>query len=173
MTRLRQSALNLTLAASLALLPLSSALAAKPGAAAETTAEAELEAAAAAFETRMEEFGARAEAIGEDETLTEEAKESAIMALWGEYAGDVTSFTAFATTQASAIAGAALADVDVEALVSQAMAEANAEIAANVAGTMMGITAMGAQMADPAMMQPLMDYAQAEAEDALILANDD
>ena len=173
MTRLRQSALNLSLAAALALLPLSSALAAEPGAAATTAAEAELEAAAAAFETRMEEFGARAEAIGEDETLTEEAKEAAILALWGEYAGDVTSFTAFATPQASAIAGAALAEVDVEALVSEAMAEANAELAGNLQGTLTGVTAMGAQMADPEMMQPLMDYAQAEAEDAMILASDD
>ncbi len=173
MSRLRQSTLNLTLAAALALSPLSSALAAEPGAAAATAAEAELEAAGEAFEARMEEFGARAEVIGADETLTVEAKEAAILALWGEYSGDVAAFTALATQQASLIAGQALADIDVDALVAEALAVANAEIATNVQGALTGVTAMSALMADPEMMQPLMDYAEAEAEDALILASDD
>ncbi|WP_122466178.1 hypothetical protein [Brevundimonas lutea] len=164
MTRLRQSALNLSLVAALALLPLSSALAAEPDASPTSAAEAELEAAGAAFEARMEEFGARAEAISDDDGLSEDAKGVAIAALWGEYAGDVAAFTTLATSHASLIAGEALADIDVDALVSEAMVEAGAEIAANAQGTMIGVSNMTGQMADPEMMQPLMDYAQAEIE---------
>ena len=112
----------------------------------------------------MEEFGARAEAISDDDALSEDAKGAAIAALWGEYAGDVAAFTALATSHASLIAGEALADIDVDALVSDAMAEAGAELAANAQGTMIGVSNMTGQMADPEMMQPLMDYAQAEIE---------
>ena len=88
----------LSLAAALAVLPLSAAAAADPQEAevseAATAAEAAIEAAAERFEARMEEFGERAEALGADESLTEDQREIRIAALWGDYAPDVQSFTA-------------------------------------------------------------------------------
>lgn len=82
----------LSLTAALALLPLSSALAqnaASQNAASQAapargvahdpdSAEARLEAAADAFEARMEAFGKRAEAISEDPNLSESARGQSI-----------------------------------------------------------------------------------------------
>jgi len=110
----------LSLTAALALLPLSSALAQdappRPG-----SAEARLEQASKAFEARMETFGERAEAISEDESLSDDEKGSRISALWGEYAPDIAAFTAEATRQASVVAAEALKDIDVDALVADAL----------------------------------------------------
>lgn len=110
----------LSLTAALALLPLSSALAQEatpsPG-----SAEARLEEASKAFEARMETFGERAEAISEDESLSDDEKGSRISALWGEYAPDIAAFTAEATRQASVVAAEALKDIDVDALVAEAL----------------------------------------------------
>jgi enamine deaminase RidA (YjgF/YER057c/UK114 family) len=110
----------LSLTAALALLPLSSALAQEatpsPG-----SAEARLEAASRAFEARMETFGERAEAISEDESLSDDEKGARISALWGEYAPDIAAFTAEATRQASVVAAEALKDIDVDALVADAL----------------------------------------------------
>ncbi|MBA4803665.1 MAG: hypothetical protein H2038_03320 [Brevundimonas sp.] len=114
----------LSLAAALAVLPLSAAAAQEPDAAAGAApAEAAIEAAASRFEARMEEFGERAEALGADTSLTEEQRETRIAALWGEYAPDVQAFTAVVTEHAAAIAGQALAEIDVEAIVAEAMSE--------------------------------------------------
>lgn len=126
----------LSLAAALAVLPLSAALAAPQSAELQqTAAEAAIEAAAEAFEARMEAFGARAEAIGADETLTEEQREQRIAAVWAEYAPDVSAFTAEISSHAAQIAQQALADIDVEALVADAMndPEVQAAIAAGPA----------------------------------------
>ncbi len=110
----------LSLTAALALLPLSSALAQEappsPG-----SAEARLEEASRAFETRMETFGERAEAISGDDALSDDEKSARISALWGEYAPDIAAFTAEATRQASAVAAEALKDIDVDALVADAL----------------------------------------------------
>jgi enamine deaminase RidA (YjgF/YER057c/UK114 family) len=106
----------LSLAAALAVLPLSAALAQDE---AQTPSEAAIETASAAFEARMEAFGERAEAIGEDRSLTETQREIRIAALWTEYQPDVTAFTTLAAQHASAIAAEALAEVklgDLEAL---------------------------------------------------------
>jgi hypothetical protein len=113
----------LSLAAALAVLPLSSALAADDKAPAGPTSPAEsaIEAAAAAFEARMESFGERAEAISEEKGLTETQRQMRIAALWAEYQPEVTAFTATVTQHAGAIAAAALADIDVEALVADAL----------------------------------------------------
>ena len=119
----------LSLTAALALLPLSAAMSEEPGA-----AEARLEAASDAFEARMEEFGERAEAIGEDESVPEGEREQRIAALWAEYAGDVTAFTTVASEASSAIAAEALADVDVEAVVAEAMADADVQASLAQAG---------------------------------------
>ena len=108
----------LSLAAALAVLPLSAAVAQE----AKGSSEAALEAAAEAFEARMEAFGERAELISEDKSLTEEQRELRIAALWTEYQPDVTAFTAVVTQHAGGIAAEALADIDIEAIVTEAMA---------------------------------------------------
>lgn len=110
----------LSLTAALALLPLSSALA-QDVAPAPGSAEARLETAAEAFEKRMESFGKRAEAISEDESLSESERGRRIAALWSDYAPDVSAFTAEATKHASALAAEALKEIDVEALVEEAL----------------------------------------------------
>jgi enamine deaminase RidA (YjgF/YER057c/UK114 family) len=129
----------LSLAAALAVLPLSAAAAQEPDAAADgaASAEAAIEAAAERFEARMEEFGERAEALGADQSLTEDQRETRIAALWGEYAPDVQAFTAVVTEHAAAIAGQALAEIDVEAIVAEAMSEVD----------LSGAMAVGAGMA--------------------------
>ena len=128
----------LSLAAALAVLPLSAAAAQEPGAAETTAASAEaaIEAAAERFEVRMEEFGERAEALGADESLTEEQREMRIAALWGEYAPDVQAFTTMVSQHAAQIAGQALAEVDIEAVVAEAMREVNLSGAMAAAGGM-------------------------------------
>ena len=110
----------LSLTAALALLPLSSALA-QDGTPAPESAEARLETAASAFEARMEAFGERAEAISEDKSLSESVRGQRVAALWAEYAPDVAAFTAEATKHASEIAAQALKDIDVDALVADAL----------------------------------------------------
>jgi hypothetical protein len=126
----------LSLAAALAVLPLSAALAEDqprtPQTPTSASAEAAIEAAAEAFEARMEEFGERSEAIAETPGLTEEQRETRIAALWAEYQPEVAAFTASITQQAGAIAQAALADIDVEALVSDALNDP--EVKAAIAG---------------------------------------
>ena len=107
----------LSLAAALAVLPLSSAMAGPQ----QTPSEAAIETAAEAFEARMEAFGERAEAISEDESLSETQREMRIAALWAEYQPEVSAFTAEITRHAGQIAQEALANIDVEALVSAAM----------------------------------------------------
>lgn len=110
----------LSLTAALALLPLSSALA-QEATPAPGSAEARLQAASSAFEQRMERFGQRAEALSLDNSLPELEKTARMAALWAEYSPDVTAFTAEATRQASQIAAEALKDIDVNALVAEAL----------------------------------------------------
>lgn len=112
----------LSLAAALAILPLSAAVAQE----AKGASEAALEAAAEAFEARMEAFGERAELISEDKSLSEEQRELRIAALWTEYQPDVTAFTAVVSQHAGGIAAEALADIDLEAIVTEAMAGVDA-----------------------------------------------
>ena len=128
----------LSLAAALAVLPLSAAAAQETPSpdASSVSAEAAIEAAAERFEARMEEFGDRAEALGADESLTDEQRETRIAALWGEYAPDVQAFTAVVSRHAAQIAGEALAAVDVEAIVAEAMREVNLSGAMAAAGGM-------------------------------------
>lgn len=119
----------LSLTAALALAPLSSALAQTPGPAptpapalaSAEAAEAGMEAAAEAFEARMETFGERAEAISEDESLSEAERGRRIAALWSDYAPDVAAFTAETTKHATEMAAQALKDIDVDAIVAEAL----------------------------------------------------
>ncbi|MFA4892798.1 hypothetical protein [Brevundimonas sp.] len=165
----------LSLAAALALLPLSAAVAADV----RGPSEDALEAAANAFEARMEAFGERAEAISDDKSLTEDQRERRIAALWTEYQPDVTAFTAAATQHASSIAAEALADIDVNAIVSEALAgvdigavvsEAMAEVPGALAAAQ-GIAANGAWASnDPEHMATyglVAEYAVGEAMDSL------
>lgn len=112
----------LSLTAALALAPLSAAFA-QDGATAPApeSAEARLEIASNAFEARMEAFGKRAEAISEDRSLSESVRGQRIAALWAEYAPDVAAFTAETTKHATEMAAEALKDIDVDALIADAM----------------------------------------------------
>lgn len=162
----------LSLTAALALLPLSSALAQEatpsPG-----SAEARLEEASRAFEARMETFGERAEAISEDESLSDDEKGSRISALWGEYAPDIAAFTAEATRQASVVAAEALKDIDVDALVADALNDPEVQQAMEngmAAGT--GIVRNSAWTnPDPEQIETyglIAQYALDQAEDAVV-----
>ncbi|WP_295193484.1 hypothetical protein [uncultured Brevundimonas sp.] len=119
----------LSMTAALALAPLSSALAQTPtpapapapAPASAETAEARMEAAAEAFEARMEAFGERAEAISEDESLSEAERGRRIAALWSDYAPDVAAFTAETTKHANEMAAQALKNIDVDAIVADAL----------------------------------------------------
>lgn len=161
----------LSLAAALAILPLSSAVAHEV----RGPAEDALEAAAEVFEARMEEFGKRAEAISEDKALSESQKEARIAALWNaEYQGDVEAFTRLATEHAGDIAAEALAEVDLEAVVAEAMAEAQVEADADIAGAVASAHGMAVNGAwasnDPEHMETyglVAEYAAGEALDAL------
>lgn len=159
----------LSLAAALSLLPLSAALAQTPASsvpapADPASAEAALEAAGAAFEARMEEFGARAEAIAEDESLSEDQREAAIMALWAEYEPDVLAFTSAASALSPQIASEALAEINVDALVAEALADPSV-------GAAMGMAQNGAWASqDPEHMATyglMADYALGQASDAM------
>lgn len=112
----------LSLTAALALASLSPAFA-QDGATAPApeSAEARLEIASNAFEARMEAFGKRAEAISEDRSLSESVRGQRIAALWAEYAPDVAAFTAETTKHATEMAAEALKDIDVDALIADAM----------------------------------------------------
>lgn len=154
----------LSLAAALALLPLSNAVAADV----RGPSEDALEAAAEAFEARMESFGERAEAIGEDKSLTEDQRELRIAALWTEYQPDVTAFTAVAAQHASAIAAEALANIDVDAIVTEALTAVQSSGALAAA---QGIAANGAWASnDPEHMATyglMAEYAVGEALDSM------
>ena len=156
----------LSLAAALALLPLSASVAQE----ARGPAEDALEAAADTFEARMEDFGKRAEAISEEAGLSETQKELRIAALWDEYQPDVEAFTRLAAEHATTIAAEALAEVDVEAVVAEAMAEVETELAGGLAGVQ-GMAANGAWASnDPEHMQTyglVAEYAVGEALDAV------
>lgn len=159
----------LSLAAALAILPLSAAAADPQDAeTAAASAEAAIEAAAERFELRMEEFGERAEALSADESLPREQREARVAALWGEYAPDVQAFTAVVTEHAATIAGQALAEIDVEALVAEAMSEVNMSGAMAMAG---GMAANGSWASnDPEHMATyglMADYAIGEAMDGV------
>jgi hypothetical protein len=151
----------LSLAAALAVLPLSSA-AADP----QTPSEVALEEASAKFEARMEAFGERAEAIEDDDGLTKEQKSMRIAALWTEYSPDVQAFTALVSEHAMTIADEALAQVDVDAIVTEALAGVSGAMA-----SVQGIAANGAWASnDPEHMETyglVAQYAVGEAMDAV------
>lgn len=164
----------LSLAAALAVLPLNAALASDP----ETDAERAIEAASEAFEARMEAFGERAEAIAEDESLTEGEREQRIGALWAEYAPEVSRFTAEISRHAGAIAQQALADIDVEALVADAMNDPEVQAAMSSAVHMgQGMATNGAWASnDPEHMQTyglVAQYALDQAAEAVTDAEAD
>jgi hypothetical protein len=158
----------LSLAAALALLPMSAAVAQD----ARGPSEAAIEAAAQAFEARMEAFGTRAEAISEDASLTEAQRETRIAALWTEYQPDVSAFTAVVTQHASTIAAQALAGIDVEGLVAEALAgvEASGALSGALASAR-GMAANGAWASnDPEHMATfglMAEYALGSAMDSL------
>ncbi|AQR63297.1 hypothetical protein BZG35_01905 [Brevundimonas sp. LM2] len=155
----------LSLAAALAILPLSSAMAGEP----QTASETAIEAAGAAFEARMAAFGERAEAISADESLTADQREARIAAIWTEYAPEVSAFTAEISRHAGAIAQEALADIDVEALVADAMNDPEVQGALRAAPVMAISGAWAAD--DPEQLvtyQLIAQYALDQASDAVV-----
>ena len=154
----------LSLAAALALLPVSAAVAQE----ARGSAEQQLEAAGEAFEARMEEFGERSEAIAGDTRLSAGQREVTIASLWAEYQPAIEAFTAKATEMAPKIAQQALAGIDVEAVVAEAMTAVQESGALQVAS---GMAANGSWASnDPehmATMGLVVDYALGEAADSL------
>ncbi|MFK0297790.1 hypothetical protein ACIQTU_01085 [Brevundimonas sp. NPDC090276] len=154
----------LSLAAALALLPVSAAVAQEQ----KTAAEIQLEAAAAKFEKKMEEFGERAEAIQDDDALDETTKGLRVAALWSEYQPHVAAFTSMATQQAGQIAEQALAEIDVDAIVAEALAD--------VAPMVEGLATNGAwAQADPDQMVTyglMADYAVGQSMDAIEEVNE-
>lgn len=160
----------LSLAAALAVLPLSTALAQDEP---QTPSEAAIETASAAFEARMESFGERAEAISDDESLSEEQREMRIAALWSEYQPEVAAFTAEITRHAGQIAAEALANIDVEALVADALNDPEVKEALESAPAMaQGMATNGAWASqDPEQMvsyQLMAQYALDQATDAVV-----
>lgn len=149
----------LSLAAALALLPFSAAVAQEN----KTSAEVQLEAAAADFEKKMEEFGERAEAIEADASLGETTKGLRIAALWSQYQPHVTAFTTMATQQAGEIANQALAEIDIDAIVTETMA--------SVAPMIQGMATNSAwAQGDPDQIVTyglMADYAIGQSEEAL------
>ena len=89
----------------------------------------------------METFGERAEVIAGDESLSEIERDLRVAALWTEYQPEVAVFTAAVSRHAGAIAQAALADIDVEALVQESLNDP--EVQSALAGAS-GMTANGA-----------------------------
>jgi enamine deaminase RidA (YjgF/YER057c/UK114 family) len=149
----------LSLAAALALLPLSAAVAETD----PTSAETALEAAAEAFEARMESFGERAEAIQDDESLSEIERDTRIAALWAEYQPAVDAFTAAAAELSGAIAAEALAGVDMEALVAEALRDADIEGAVEEALEGLDVDAMAAASIDAGAIEAAVQTAMAAA----------
>jgi enamine deaminase RidA (YjgF/YER057c/UK114 family) len=154
----------LSLAAALAILPVSDAVADPHKGASEKA----IEAAAEAFEARMEAFGTRAEAISEDVSLSEAERETRIAALWTEYQPDVSAFTAVVAEHASAVAANALAEIDVEALVGEALASVDASGAFAAASGIAANSAWTSNDPEHRVTYGLMaDYALAGALDTL------
>jgi hypothetical protein len=153
----------LSLAAALAVLPVSAAASDPQG-----PSEAAIEAAAERFEARMESFGERAELISDDDSLSAAQREARIMALWAEYQPDIDAFTAVVSEHAATIAGEALANVDVDAVVATALAEVEASGALAIAS---GVAANGAWASDDpehlATYGLVAEYAMGEALDAI------
>jgi enamine deaminase RidA (YjgF/YER057c/UK114 family) len=164
----------LSLAAALAVLPLSAALAGEPQSSPQAApsstdaAEAAIEAAAERFEARMEAYGERAEAIKDDANLTEAQKKLQIAAVWAEYQPDVAAFTAVVSDNVGSLLGGALADIDVEALVADAMDAVEESGVMQMAG---GMATNGAWASnDPEHMATyglVAQYAVGEALDAI------
>lgn len=154
----------LSLAATLALLPLSTALAQDPA----RPSEAAIEQAAAALEARMETFGERAEALSLDQTLADTERETRMAALWAEYQPDLAAFAATAAMHATAIAAEALADIDLEAVAAEALAGVDVQGALAMAG---GVARNGAWASnDPEHMVTyglMADYVLGQAIDAV------
>ncbi|RZJ85822.1 MAG: hypothetical protein EON88_25815 [Brevundimonas sp.] len=108
----------ISLAALLAVLPVSTAFAADEP---DSAAEAAFEAQAAAFEARMEAVERQADAIQADDSLSEEEQGARISDLMAAHQGEITAFASAAAAFAADATAAAMADVDVATIVAEAM----------------------------------------------------
>ena len=164
----------LSLAAALAVLPLSTAMAGEKPRDPQSASEAAIEAAASAFEARMEAFGNRAEAISADDSLTAQQRATRIAAIWAEYQPEVAAFTAEVSRHAGSIAQEALADIDVEALVADAMNDPEVQGALAAAPVMATSGAWAANDPEQIVTYGLIaQYALDQAADAVTKADAD
>lgn len=158
----------LSLAAALALLPLSSAVAQNVTGDVTSRSDAALKRAAEAFEARMDGFGERAAALSLDQTLDDAERETRMAALWAEYQPDLAAFAATAASHATAIAADTLADIDLEAVAAEALSGVDMQGAMAMAG---GIARNGAWASnDPEHMVTyglMADYVLGQAIDAV------
>ena len=160
----------LSLAAALAVLPLTQAVADER----KTPSETAIEAAASAFEARMEAFGERAEAINDDKSLTDAQRETRIATLWSEYQPEVAVFTAVVSQHAGQIASEALANIDVDALVHEALGSPEVKAALTGAAGMARNSAWAQNDPEQMVTYGLMaQYGVDQAMDAMADAGDD
>lgn len=160
----------ISLAAALTLLPASAAFAAEEP---SSAAEAAFEAQAEAFEARMEVFEAQAEALEDDESLTDQERSLRIAALMSEHQDEISAFASAAAAFAATAVAEAMADVDVAAIVAEAMD--SAEVREAIAGGV-GVAANSAwtnpdadQMVTYQLMaQHALDQAEVDAEDVVV-----
>ncbi|MFN4296592.1 MAG: hypothetical protein ACK4FB_07090 [Brevundimonas sp.] len=92
----------------------------------------------AGVESRMAAFGARVQALDEDDTLTEAERQTRMAALWTEYGPDVMAFTASAAEMGLNTAGTMMQTMNIGALVEAALSQAD------IAGAMASVEVQAA-----------------------------
>ncbi|MFN3815637.1 hypothetical protein [Brevundimonas sp.] len=90
------------------------------------------------MESRMAVFGAKVEALGEDNSLTEAERETRMAALWADYGPDVVAFTASAAEMGLNTAGTMIQTMNIGAMVEAALSQAD------VAGAMASVEVQAA-----------------------------
>ncbi len=90
------------------------------------------------MESRMAAFGAKVEALDEDQTLTEAERETRMAALWAEYGPDLMAFTASAAEMGLNTAGTIMQTMNLGAMIEAALSQAD------IAGAMASVDVQAA-----------------------------
>jgi len=77
------------------------------------------------IESRMAAFGAKVEALNDDQALTEAEREARMAALWTEYGPDLMTFVASAAEVGLNTAGTMMQTMDLGAIVEAALSQAD------------------------------------------------
>lgn len=115
----------------------------------------------AGVESRMAAFGAKVEALDEDQTLTEAERETRMAALWTEYGPDVMAFTASAAEVGLNTAGTMMQTMNLGAMVEAALSQAD------IAGAMASVEVQAA------LAEAFAEIASAQAEASAEVSADD